>query len=156
MLFEQGPYRIKLDAGKTKGHYSAGTGLGCDCAGCRNYERAVGEMPETLHKLLESFGIDPAAPAEMSVLHSPDGKTLLYDGWFHFCGKIEEGRQPWIETGPRSKRLDERYILELEPGCELWFAEDCGLMAEGFPLPAVQMNVIFPLPWKLSEPNPYV
>lgn len=155
MLMEIGRYRLDVDTKRTEAYYAALNGIGCDCAGCRNYEAAVSRLADPVQSFLRRFGIDPGSPIEMSVLHSPDGNRTLYDGFFHICGTILEGNDPWIQTGPKSFRLKEDYLIDLGDDSSAYFAEKCALVDAAFPRPVFQLHISFSLPWLLQEPNPY-
>lgn len=159
MLFEQGVYVLEADPGGTAAFfrgYALGPGMGCGCAGCRNFEQAVSRMPEAVRAFLERFGIDPAKPSEMSVIHAPDPGELLYDGWYHACGRLLEGREPEEQTGPKSFRIKDEYWMKLaEDGAMALIREKRDLLPRGFPEPAVQVDVMFRLPWVLEEECPY-
>jgi hypothetical protein len=154
MVFEQGVYVIAHDPEKTRAFYAQASDTLCDCSGCRNFRGAISQMPQKLRAFLEQFGIDPAKPAEMSVLYAPAKDELCYNGFYHFCGEIREGRDAYIQTGEKSFELDQRYILALDDD-SVWFRSDCQLLDPDFPHHAVQAEVVFCLPWVLEEENDY-
>ena len=155
MIFEQGVYLIDHDPERTRGFYAQASDTSCDCQGCRNFRAAADRMPGALRALLEQFGIDPKKPAEMSVLYAPDQDMLSYNGFYHFCGALKEGLEPFIQTGPKSFQLDQRYLLNLGED-SIWFRADCALVDEKFPRPVVQAEVTFCLPWVLEEEHDYL
>ena len=154
MIFERGVYGIEHDPERTGGFYAQAPETDCTCAGCRNFRAAVSRMPGELRAFLEQFGIDPAKPAEMSAVHAPDAGRIYYDGFYHLCGELREGTEPFIQTGPKHFKLDERYLIPVGEH-SLWFRADCALVSPDFPRPAVQVEVGFHLPWVLEEENPY-
>lgn len=156
MIFEIGVYLLDIDVERTRAFYEHDQWFGCGCAGCRNYEKAIALLPDKTKSFLGQFGIDPGKPAEMSVLYSPDGKTTVYNGFFHICGSLIEGNDPWIQTGAKSFCLKEAYEICVDEDCSAHIVEECGLLEDSFPRPAVQLDVTFSLPWLLGEPNPYV
>lgn len=156
MIFEIGVYRLNIDTERTRAFYEHDQWFGCGCAGCRNYVKAVSLLSEPVKAFFEQFGIDPGKPAEMSVLHSPDGKVTLYNGFFHICGSLLEGKAPWIQTGPKNFRLKEAYLICIDEDCSALIVEECDLLEDTFPHPAIQLDISFALPWLLDEPNPYV
>ena len=156
MIVEMGVYRLDIDVDRTREFYAHEQWFGCGCSGCKNYERAVSVLPETVRAFLEQFGIDPGKPAEIAVLHSPDGRTILYNGFFHICGSLIEGNDPWIQTKAKSFRLKEAYQISVDEDCSAYIVEKCSLLEDDFPRPAVQLDITIPLPWLLDEPNPYV
>jgi hypothetical protein len=154
MIFQEGVYLIEHDPARTRDFYATASDTLCDCSGCRNFRAAVSQMPEALRSFLEQFGIDPAKPAEMSVLCTVTKDKLCYNGFYHLCGEIREGTEPFIQTGERSFQLDQRYVISLDEA-QLWFRPDCALMDPNFPRPAIQLEVISNLPWVLVEENTY-
>ncbi len=155
MIFEQGVYVIDCNPERTREFYARDSGVVCDCAGCRNFVAAISQLPEELRAFLEQFGIDPAKPAEMSAVCTTDAGQIFYDGFYHLCGEIKEGKEPFIQTGPKSFKLDERYLLPVGED-SLWLGQKHALVDPDFPRPVVQMNVDFNLPWVLDEENPYL
>lgn len=155
MVFEIGNYCLNVDTVRTSAYYSTLNGTGCDCAGCRNYALALSKLSEPIHTFLSQFGIDPRTPIEMSVLHSPDGMRTCYDGFSHICGTILAGTEPWIQTGPKSRQLDQNYLIEITSDCSAYFTNECALVDCDFPHPIIQLHISFSLPWVLEEPNPY-
>ena len=91
MVFEQGVYVIAHDPEKTRAFYAQASDTLCDCSGCRNFRAAADRFPQALRSFLQQFGIDPAKPAEMSVLYAPAKDELCYNGFYHFCGEIRGG-----------------------------------------------------------------
>lgn len=156
MILEIGIYRLDIDVNRTKSYYSADYVIGCDCDGCRNFVKAANRMPEDVKIFLRKFGIDPGKPAEVSAVHSPDGCETLYSGFYHICGTILEGTEPWVKVSKKQFRLDERYAIPLSGDFSFFFTANCHLLAPDFPLPAIQLEFTGYLPWVLDEPNPYV
>ena len=155
MIFERGVYGIEHDPERTGGFYAQAPDTLCECSGCRNFRAAVSRMSEELRSFLEQFGIDPAKPAEMSVVYAPAKDELCYNGFYHFCGEIREGREAYIQTGERSFELDQRYLISVNEGEQAWFLTKCALIDVSFPRPAAQVEVFFNLPWVLDEENTY-
>ena len=156
MFFDRGVNRIEHDPERTREFYAQAPDTLCNCAGCRNFRAAVSRMSEALRSFLEQFGIDPVKPAEMSVVYAPAKDALCYNGFYHFCGEIREGREAYIQTGERSFELDQRYIISVNEGEQVWFLVKCALIDANFPRPATQVEVFFNLPWVLDEENTYL
>ncbi len=160
MLFEIGVYRLDVDVERTKAYYAAqGGGIGCDCAGCRNYEKACRQLSAPIQSFLRQFGIAPEHPIELSALSAgdpPDSASVVYDGIFYICGTILAGNSPWIQTGPKSRKLDPDYMIDLDPDTSAYFEERPEILDRSFPHPVIQLEIIFTLPWLLEEPNSYL
>lgn len=155
MIFQIGIYRLEVDVERTNAYYATRSGIGCDCAGCRNYEKALPKLAPPIQSFLRQFGIDPGSPIEMSVTHSPDGSQTFYDGFFHICGRILSGTDPWIQTGPKNYMLNPDYLIGLDADSSAYILERCALVDAAFPRPVIQLHISFALPWLLDEPNPY-
>ncbi len=159
MLFEIGVYRLDVDVERTKAYYAAqGGGIGCDCAGCRNYEKACRQLSAPIQSFLRQFGIAPEHPinlCDLSAGDPPNSASVVYDGMFYICGTILAGNNPWIQTGPKSQKINPDYMIDLDPDSYAYFEEPFGLMDLSFPHPVIQLEIIFTLPWLLEEPNPY-
>ena len=155
MLFDIGIYRLDIDIQRTAAHYAAPYTPGCDCDGCRNFQKAVHRLPEDVLSFLRQFGIDPAKPAEVYAIHSPEGGETLYGGFYHLCGTILDGQEPWVQVAKKQFRLDERYAISLSGDFSFFFTGDCHLLQPDFPRPVIQLEFTGNLPWLLDEPNPY-
>ena len=140
--FEPGGCALNVDVGRTRAYYSRVHGIGCDCAGCRNYEKAAALFPEAVKALMEEMGISPEKPAEVYINGALcEGKSVSYGGFYHLCGTME-GEVPAPET-------------IIAPGYAVWFRRECDLLDEAFPRPAIQMEIDFRVPWVLDEENTY-
>lgn len=155
MLLECGIYRLDVDTERTKAYYATLDGVGCDCSGCRNYEKAISALAVPVQSFLHQFGIDPRNPIEMSILYSPDANKTFYDGFFHICGSILEGKDLLIQTGAKTYKLNPDYLIDLDADSSAYFTDMCGLVDDVFPRPVMQLHISFALPWVLEEANPY-
>jgi len=144
-----------VDVERTKAYYAAqGGGIGCDCAACRNYEKACHQLSAPIQSFLRQFGIAPEHPINLSPGYLSDGAKGAYDGMFYICGTILAGNDPWIQTGPKHRKINPDYLIDLDPDSYAYLEEPFGLLDFSFPHPVIQLNIIFTLPWLLEEPNP--
>lgn len=155
MRQQYGVYLLDVDADRTQAYYRSSPELSCDCDGCRNYRAAISHLSPAMGELLCGLGIDPAKPAEISVLYAPEEKELLYAGFFYVTGTILQGRDPWEQLGPRLRKRKEEYLIHLGETMSVSFTEECRLLDPEFPRPTLQVDVSFSLPWVMEEPNPY-
>ena len=156
MIIETGIYKLDVDIDRTRRFYeTAGGSLDCDCAGCRNFRKAYPLIDREIQAYFRQFGVDMGKPAEMTAIVSQDGSRTLYDGFYHICGRIPDGREPFIQVDGKHYRLDESATVPLNTDSYVFFTSRCGLLEAGFPTPAIQIEVFFHLPWLLEEPNPY-
>jgi hypothetical protein len=155
MIFESGVYRLDIDADRTQHFYESEDYESCTCAGCRNFAIACHLFPEAVHQFFEQFGIKIGQPAEITAYNSSDGNTTYYDGFYHICGSILAGNDPWLQVGERAYQLDEQYALKVTNDFSVFFTDKCALVEENFPSPVIQMEIQCTIPWVLDEPNPY-
>ena len=156
MIFERGVYKLDVDTDRTRAYYTRAGGVACGCAGCRNYSAAAARMPQGVRAFLEQFGIDPAKPAETTAYNALEDGQTWYHAWFHICGGVLEGTEPYRQTGPKHFEMKAEYHIPLGEDSDAWFKSDCALLDKDFPRPAMELNVTFYLPWVLEEKNPYL
>lgn len=154
-VIDIGIYRLDIDAAQTAGFYSHAEGIGCDCDGCRNFGRAVQFLPPPVREFLRQFGIDPQKPAEVYVNYAPSQDTVSYGGFYHACGTILRGTDPWIQIDKNHFRLDQQYRIDLCDDFSVFITDQIDLPEDDFPAPVLQIEIEFILPWVLKEPNPY-
>lgn len=156
MIFEFGVYKLDIDVDRTRCFYeTVDDSLGCDCAGCRNFRKAYPLIPDAVQAFFRQLGVDIGKPAEMTAYVSRDGNMTLYDGFYHICGSILEGREPFIQIDERHFQLDESMTIKLTPDHFVYFTNKCGLVEKDFPTPVIQLEIQGIIPWVLDEPNPY-
>lgn len=147
--FTLGAYRLQADVETTRAYYAAcpQPWVTCDCAGCRNFARAVRFLPPAVAAFFASLGLDPEKPAEIYALDQEDSAVCLYGGFYHLTGKLTAGvPAPGYACGT---------WLELAEGFSAAFRPDCALLPVDFPQPCLQMEVNFRFPWLLEEENAY-
>ena len=136
---------IDVDVEATRAFYADAPELPvpCDCAGCRNFHRAIGRMPLGAAAMLCAMGADPVNPAEQWVYGPQDGgRTLLYGAFWHLRGRIV--------SGPRGQACSGE-----ADGVRYSIGTQCALVPDGFPTPVLQLEMTMTLPWVLEEENSY-
>lgn len=156
MIFDIGIYQLDIDAEKTKLFYTNADGIGCDCDGCRNYAQAVKSLPSPVLQFFHQFGIDPEKPAEVYANYAPSKDTVHYGGFYHVCGTILAGTEPWVYVDPNCYHLDDQYQIQLSNDHSVYITQQIHLLENGFPQPVIQIEIVFIMPWVLNEPNPYL
>ena len=132
--FVFGPYRASVDPARTRAYYARPWET-CDCAGCRNFLRAVGTFPASVTEFFRALGLDPYKPAEICTYGGNCASA-----WYHVRGELVRGGA--------------RYALA--DGVSVSCDADCDLLPDDFPRPCFQVELWFErLPWTLPEPNPY-
>ena len=155
MILEYGVYQLDIDADRTRHFYSDQNYEFCTCSGCRNFSEAYPMIPDVVQQFFQQFGIDIGKPAEITPVFSSDGNLTYYDGFYHICGTILKGKDPWIKIAERTFQLDDQYALKLTEHFKVFFVEKCAMVDKDFPAPAIQMEIQCYIPWVLDEPNPY-
>ena len=156
MIFEFGTFKVDVDVERTRRFYeTVEDQLGCECAGCRNFRKAYPLLPDAVQAFFRQLGVDIGKPAEATAYNSYDGNLTFYDGFYHICGTILEGREPFIQVDKRHFQLDKNMTINLTPDYFAYFTSKCGLVDEDFPTPVIQLEIQGNIPWVLDEPNPY-
>lgn len=119
----------------------------CGCAYCKNYVKAVPELPRGLLDILHEFGIDPMKEAEVYQCMENEDGTHLYGGFYHLVGEIITGNDCWVEVGKETKS-DGGFISFGD--YSVGFTADVALVPDSFPRPVIQMEFEVNIPWKLK------
>ena len=155
MIFEFGKYKLDIDVDRTRQFYQNEDYEFCTCAGCRNFAKAYPFLPDAVQGFFRQLGVDIGKPAEITAYVSRDGNMTFYDGFYHICGSILDGREPFIQIDERHFQLDERMTIKLTPDHFIYFTSKCGLVEKDFPTPVIQLEIQGNIPWVLNESNPY-
>jgi len=149
--FAFGSYLLRVDVEKTRDYYAAHPlpWITCDCSGCRNFAKAIRQVPDAVKSFFSELGLDLEKPGE-SCYYQGTETTLSGGGWYHICGEILTGAMP-----EESNQVFGEWV-ELADGFSVAFKTKCDLLPEDFPQPAFQMEMNHLLPWLLDEPNPYL
>lgn len=145
MLFSFEPYKLDIDAEKTKAFYENKSVGACSCAGCRNFEKAVDYLPSDIRNFFESLGVDIKKSAELSAVFTTANGMVFYSGFCNINGTISEG-----EISERTAKM-----MPILKNLEISFQSKCYLLEKDFPSPAIQMDFAIFLPWVIAEENPY-
>ena len=163
MIFEFGQYRIDVDVDRTREFYNNARYIsdGCECAGCRNYEKAVDSLPEEVLQFFDSLGIDMKKAAEVWAIMAENNRTVLYNGFYHFCGiLLDNDTQAETCTEDSNLKLshwNHNKTYSLSKDYHITIFDQCGyLLEEGFPSPVLEIEIEATIPWVLDEENSYV
>ena len=116
----------------------------CDCLYCRNYLRAIPELPKELLALLDRFGIDPRKEAEVyQCMKNEDGRHL-YGASYHLVGELMVD-EDYIASEDDLYKRDGLYLL-FKDYC-IRFSSDVVLVPESFPRPVIQLEFQVTIPW---------
>lgn len=146
-----GSYRLQVDVEQTRAYYKAHPlpWITCDCKGCQNFEKAIGQIPRPVKDFFEALGLDPEKPGELCY-YQGTAETLSGGGWYHICGTILVGAMPENSYHMFGEWAD------LAEGFSVAFKTKCDLLPRDFPQPCFQMEFNHLLPWVLEEANPYL
>ena len=150
--FVLGPYQLEVDIEATRTYYVAHNEpwVTCDCAGCRNFVRAVKTLPRPVKDFFTRLGLDPEKVNELCY-YNGTRSTVIGDCWYHLVGSVLEG-----SSKPGDYVLFPAGWYELAEGFSVGFQNHCDLLPEDFPKPCCQMHFNYTLPWVMEEPNPYL
>lgn len=157
MLFELGDYILDIDVERTRAFYGQAETItdGCNCQGCRNYAQWAKWLSAEPKFILESMGVLLEKSPEVYVNCPNEDGTLFYGGFYHLCGKIVSGKNPWKVIGDRAKALDEDAFVSLGERFQASFTEDIALLEDNFPSPVIQMEISANIPFVLPEKCDY-
>jgi hypothetical protein len=143
MIFSYPQFTIDIDVDKTQTYYDSAplVSENCVCSGCRNYEMAVDSLPKPVKSFFSRLGVDMKKICEAYVNCTNADDTVFYGGFYHVCGKLVSGDS--TEEFP----LTDEFSVSLR--------EECDLLDEDFPLPAIQLEISADIPWVLDEANTY-
>lgn len=157
MLFEIGNYILDIDIERTRDFYNQAQSLtdGCNCQGCRNYAAWAATLSEEPKYILERMGVQLEKTPEVYVNCPNDDGSLFYGGFYHLCGKIIRGNNPWKEIAENVRIFNEDAFVSLADDFKVAFTEDVALLEKGFPNPVIQMEIVANIPFVLSEKCAY-
>ncbi|MEQ8188410.1 MAG: hypothetical protein ABRQ39_10620 [Candidatus Eremiobacterota bacterium] len=122
----------------------------CKCTDCLNYAAACALIPEEIRGLYVSFGIDPTKEGEVYNVAKNDDGTCLYGGFYHITGRIIEGTDCVVPvTAEDNLQIRTFNLLPVIEGYKIGFTQKVSLVPPGFPLPVIQMEFMFNIPWIL-------
>lgn len=158
MIFKFGQYKVDIDVEKIKNFYENAEPVSrsCSCDGGLNFEKAVGELPHSVHKFFGDIGVDMRKACECYVNHVNDDGTLLYGGFYHLCGILAEGKSAWKNINDKTAYWDDDEAFAISPNFHVSFHRDIVLLEKGFPLPAIQLDFSADIPWVLKKRNTYI
>ncbi len=85
----------------------------CQCATCRNFSAGRENIyPEEIRTLLDELGIDRRKEAEIYHLGRREDSLHQYGGWFHFKGRITEGRDGRIDRADGGRTIEAVPVTE--------------------------------------------
>jgi len=94
----------------------------CGCNNCLNFSKNREELyPLEFKELLIELGVDYKKESEIYHSHKNEKGKHFYGGWFHFKGKIKEGKDCRIEMGNGGRGLN---TLKLNDDFQVGFLKE--------------------------------
>ena len=149
MIFDFSKFIVEVDLDKTKKFYDESnvSPYDCSCRKCRNYMLAIDDFPKEVFDFFEKLCVDiRKSPEVYGIGDMGDGK-FQYGGFYHLCGKIMSCPDSWINHEIPVMPMD---FYSIADNYDIKFSNDVELLEDKFPLPAIQMDVFFTVPWKLD------
>ena len=161
-----GNWEIEFDKEATQKAYAqmSTAKYDCGCLSCRNFNEAAPLFPAPVVDFFTNLGADVIKPAEVYDCGEFTEDHLLYYGLYHIVGNYLSGVDVWQPVAKKRlfrRRLQkdyQHYVANTETmhaitsGFEIGFTENLSMLADGFPTPALQMEIKFCVPWILDEP----
>ena len=145
-----GRWNFRFDPDLTAELYGLSPAPACDCNDCKNFRAAADLVysPPFLF-LLKQLGIDKSKPAELCH-YGTSGEPMPTNGWFHFVGHLDEGRDAWSQTSENSHVLDPESFLGMK---SIGFTTQLALVPAPFRgHPTVQLEFGSIVPWVTRPP----
>ena len=175
MKIETDGGRVLIDEDTTRAFYRAhGENNNCECSGCRNFRACLPKLNDRVKEFFGSVGIDDMAViSEIMPLAAEEDGMMLYGGFFHVVGELENipsvtyeipcceyavdenGNRTTVITGRETRYHTETSHHRLWDDFDIWFSGSLGMVPEGFPEPTLQLEIYAKLPWVLDEENTY-
>ena len=157
MNFSFSKFTIDIDVEKTQAYYKSANFVSadCSCSGCRNYEHAIDLLPKEVISFFSQLGIEMKKAREVYVNYTNADDTVFYGGFYHICGSIVEGESAWVSNTPNSKHWVDEKAYYITNYFMVSVKDDCDLLEDSFPLPAIQLELSVNMPWVLAEKNDY-
>ncbi|SHG82642.1 hypothetical protein [Ornithinibacillus halophilus] len=139
---KMGSWTVEVDVEKTIAFYETYYLIteDCNCDYCVNYVRACDSFPREVMELFSMFGIDPRKEGEVFELSETEDGLHIYNGFYHFVGRIIES--------PDDDQLEN---FRPDTSIEISFDEQIDLLPESFPSPVVQLIFQLNIPWLLDS-----
>ncbi|MCM1523753.1 MAG: hypothetical protein NC120_04770 [Ruminococcus sp.] len=150
--------KIEIDREKTAEFYRTAPVLSenCQCAYCRNYEKAADILSDAIQDFFKSVGVDIKKPAEVYHNCKTGDNAADYGGFYHLCGRILKGEDIWKRISDPSDKttvcaMETDLMHKAGDGFLVGFTDNICLLEDNFPRPVIQMEISAVIPWTLDE-----
>lgn len=153
-----GRWTLSFDHEATRGacaQIRSGGSEECLCLPCKNFAAARQQVyPRGFQDFFTRVGIDLAKEAEVCHVCRLRPGIHLYNGLFHFVGRVEEGDDAWQPVEPGSEVRTPAFE-KLGDGFSFGLSRSVGVLADSFAGgQAAQVEFMAEVPWVLEEPEP--
>ena len=157
MVFNFQKYKLDIDVEATKKYYETAKFISedCSCDGCRNYEKAIDFLPGEVLSFFAQLGIEMKKAREIYIYCANADDTLFYGGWYYLCATMIHGESAWVGTSQSQAYCDDTKTIPITDDYKVSFQENCDLLDNNFPLPAIQLEIMADIPWVLAEKHDY-
>jgi len=158
MIIQTPKFTIEVDVEKTKAYYDTAALIseGCDCSGCRNYEKAIDTISDEVKSFFKQLGVFMKRATEVFVIAPNADGTMLYGGWYHVCGRVIDGESAWNTADSNNMYLDEEKLHAITDKFKVTYGDGSYPVPDNFPRPVLQLDIFADIPWVLEEKNDYL
>ncbi|MCL2046892.1 MAG: hypothetical protein FWG88_10975 [Oscillospiraceae bacterium] len=148
-----GQWEIEFDRNKTIEYYKDIDTLefGCTCRTCVNYCIAVKDFPNEVTRFFDSLGLDLIKPTEVYGCMYENGK-VEYGGFYHLVGSYISGEDIWQGLSNGGSTFKFELLAKIVEDYGIGFTKETVMVPNNFPMPVLQMEIIFMIPWLIDEP----
>lgn len=152
MVFQFGQYKVDVDPEKTRKFYETQESFfdGCGCDGCRNLEKALALIPQTVKEFFAKLGIDPEKLFDCFAAGQKTEKTVLYQGICFAYGAVLEGKSAWEKAGENRHIWNGETAYPLTEDFRVSF-ENSSVRDKDVSEPAVKVEFTAIVPWLLDK-----
>lgn len=157
-------WTIEVDREKTAQIHASmelGSAEACGCLDCKNWAAVrQSAYPNEILALFRKLGIQTDRETEMGSPLSLGNNRFLYNGWFHFVGKLlsgpstrEEVPSELFNSTGQGGRVERVIYHEVNLKFSIGFSEKTDLLPKEFKgEDVVQLEFTAEVPWVLKEP----
>ncbi|MCL2046893.1 MAG: hypothetical protein FWG88_10980 [Oscillospiraceae bacterium] len=172
-------FTLDINVENTKNYYKkVSSEEKCDCLYCQNFYIAIKNVSNDISSIFQQLGVDIECPREIYENCSNADNIVYYGGWYHVCGTIIDSKNYFsiytlldqsvssnenvsLNTSFRTdcislNKAGEIIVIDdptvASDSLRFSFQNECHMLDDIFPKPAIQFNVHIDLPWVLDTP----
>ncbi len=154
MQFQFGPYLLDVYVEKNQAAYEKLDFISntCGCCNCQNYVKASQLLPKEVSAFFQALGIDIRKSPEVYAIYMREDGLVNYAGFYHLCGRILADETTNEVKGTAMQRDENvEYPFPVSDNFRVAFTPHCNILEDGFPKPAIQMEISAYIPWVLEK-----